>query len=481
MSSLPQLTFPLSRIDLEMENSRSNNLGHNGQRMSYRDLTERMLLKEHTPAAVLVDENNNALFIHGSTGDYLEPAQGEANLSLLSMARAGLKLDLTTALRKARTQKKDVRAEGVLIDKNISSQRVDITVRTVTQPAALRGLMLVLFERHSMAEATGENIDKVVVNMSGDERVRELEHELAATQEHLQTTIEELETSNEELTSTNEELQSSNEELQSTNEELETSKEELQSVNEELMTVNSELETKVHQLSESNNDMNNLLEATKIATLFLDQNLNIKRFTPPVTDVIKLIQSDIDRPLSDIAYNLGGIDLSELSAQVLDSLKSHEQQVRTPEARHLLLRILPYRTTRNVIDGVVITFVDITAQWRAERLLNQFIENSVIAKVVADSEGKIRMVNKQAEKLFGWSSEELIGESVETLIPESYREEHRKHFNEFVKSPHTRILREHGPFACLHRSGSQFKSEIGLAPLDTDDGLLIIAYIREVE
>ncbi|MGR8931354.1 MAG: chemotaxis protein CheB [Gammaproteobacteria bacterium] len=480
LPTMPQLSFPLSYIDLENESYRSTDSARNGQRINYRDLTEKMLLRDHTPAAVLVDESNSALFIHGSTGDYLEPAQGEANLSLLSMARPGLKLELITALRKARTQKQDVRAEGVLINKQKSARRVDITVRAVTQPAALRGLMLVLFEPHMDIEATTENLDKLVVSMSTDERVKELEHELAATQEHLQTTIEELETSNEELTSTNEELQSSNEELQSTNEELETSKEELQSVNEELMTVNSELETKVHQLSESNNDMNNLLEATKIATLFLDQTLNIKRFTPPVTDVIKLIQSDIDRPLSDIAYNLGGLDLSELSVQVLDTLTPHEQQVRTQEGRHLLLRILPYRTTRNVIDGVVITFVDITAQWRAERLLNQFIENSVIAKVVADSAGKIRMVNKQAEKLFGWAGEELMNQPVEMLIPETYREEHRRHFVEFIKAPHTRILREHGPFLCLHRDGHEFKAEIGLAPLDTDDGLLIIAYIREI-
>lgn len=478
--NMPQLSFPLTQIDLDNDSYRNSDIVQNRQHISYRDLTETMLLKDHTPAAVLVDENNNALFIHGSTGDYLEPAQGEANLSLLSMARTGLKLDLTTALRKARSQKQDVRAEGVLINKENDNRRVDITVRSVTHPPALRGLMLVLFEPYVNVEARGEDTAKLVVNMTTDERVRELEHELAATQEHLQTTIEELETSNEELTSTNEELQSSNEELQSTNEELETSKEELQSVNEELMTVNSELETKVHQISESNNDMNNLLEATKIATLFLDQELNIKRFTPPMTEIIKLIQSDIDRPLSDIAYNLGGINLCELSLQVLDSLSAHEQPVKTADGRHLLLRILPYRTTRNVIDGVVITFVDITAQWRAEHLLNQFIENSVVAKIVADNTGKIRMVNQQAEKLFGWSADELIGQSVEALIPEHYRTEHRKFFDEYVKSPHTRIMREHGPFRCLHRDGSEFKAEIGLAPLDMDDGLLIMVYFREL-
>lgn len=479
--AIPQLGFSLRHDTLDTDIYQATEIVREGQRISYRDLTEKMLLKDHTPAAVLVDESNNALFIHGSTGDYLEPAQGEANLSLLSMARQGLKLELTTALRKARTQKQDVCAEGIVIDKNKTKQRVDITVRTITQPLALRGLMLVLLEPHANGE---ENINgngkEMLVSMTTDERVQELEHELTTTQEHLQTTIEELETSNEELTSTNEELQSSNEELQSTNEELETSKEELQSVNEELMTVNTELETKVHQLSESNNDMNNLLEATKIATLFLDQELNIKRFTPPVSDVIKLIQSDTGRPLSNIAYDLGGVNLSELSSRVLDTLTPHEQQVKTSEGRNFLLRILPYRTTRNMIDGVVITFVDITAQWRAEHLLNQFIKNSAMAKVVVDHVGNIRMVSQHAEKLFGWTADELINQPVEILIPENYRTEHRKHFQEFVQSPHTRMMREHGPFTCLNRNGGKFEAEIGLAPLDTDDELLIIAYIREL-
>ncbi|MGR9108184.1 MAG: chemotaxis protein CheB [Gammaproteobacteria bacterium] len=476
----PQIGFPLRHPDLDGYSAPVTDPVRDGQRISFRDLTEKILLREYTPAAVLVDENNNAVFIHGSTGDYLEPARGEANLSLLAMARPGLKLDLTTALRKARNQKQDVRIEGIPMEKQGDGRRVDITVRLVTQPPFLRGLLLVLFKDRELPAQGAPNLEQIPANLSTDDRVREMEHELAATQEHLRTTIEELETSNEELTSTNEELQSSNEELQSTNEELETSKEELQSVNEELMTVNSELETKVQQLSEANADMNNLLEATNIATLFLDLELNIKRFTPSVTEIIKLIHSDLERPLSHIAYHFGGIDLCEKSAGVLETLRPYEQEIHTDKGQHYLLRILPYRTTHNVIDGVVLTFVNVTAQWRAEHLLDQLMGSSIIAQVVADQTDRIRIVNRQAEKLFGWPEAELRGKPVEVLIPEAKREAHRTRFGQFIKSPQPRTLGTTEPLPCLRKDGSEFKAEIGLAPLVTDDEFLIIAYIREI-
>lgn len=478
---MPRVGFPPPHSDLDVDRFRSREANRGGGKISYRDLTEKMLLQDHTPAAVLVDESSNALFVHGGTGDFLEPARGEANLNLLSMARSGLRLEITTALRKARGQKKDVRVEGILVGEGEATRLVDLSVRVVTDPPALRGLMLVLFERRALPEATADHTDKFVVVGSGDERVRELEHELAATHEHLQTTIEELETSNEELTSTNEEMQSSNEELQSTNEELETSKEELQSVNEELMTVNAELETKVQELSQSNNDMNNLLAATEIGTLFLDLDLNIKRFTPSVTDIIKLIQSDLDRPLSDIAYNLGGVNLVERSAAVLDTLIAFEEEVRTGSDRYYLLRILPYRTTRNVIDGVVVTFVNVSERRRAEELFHQCLEFSLVATIISNAQGEIQLVNKQAQELFGWTLDELRDRPVETLIPDEVRLAHLTHRKRFMKSPRPVLMGSRAPLTCVRKDGSEFKAEIGLAPLRTERGLLIMASIREVK
>jgi two-component system, chemotaxis family, CheB/CheR fusion protein len=472
--------FPLMHSDLGVDFDHAKRASLEGRKLSYRDLMEKILLRDYTPAAVLVDGNSNVLFIHGSTGDYLEPAHGEASLNLLSMARQGLKLELTTALRKARNQKKDIRVEGVRLDLGRDGMLVDFTVRAVVEPPALRGLMLILFEHREVPKPAGERKDQITVSSTGDDRIHELEHELAATQEHLQTTIEELETSNEELTSTNEEMQSSNEELQSTNEELETSKEELQSVNEELMTVNMELETKVQELSQANNDMNNLLSATEIGTLFLDLDLNIKRFTPSVTEVINLIHSDLGRPLSDIASKAGGINLSQRAAQVLDSLIPYEGEVTTAAGRDYLLRILPYRTTRNVIDGVVITFVDISAQRRAEQLFRQSLEYSLMATVICNTEGKITMVNQETEKLFGWSRDELLEQTIEMLVPHELRARHGQMRETYMKAPVARHLGDRKPLACLRKDGTEFKAEIGLAPLATDSGTLIMANIREV-
>src|SRR5208283_109937 len=197
-------------------------------------------------------------------------------------------------------------------------------------------------------------------------RVTELEHQLASAKEYLQTTIEELETSNEELKSTNEELQSANEELQSTNEELETAKEEQQSVNEELITVNSELQQKMDALSKANDDMKNLLASIQIGTIFLDTNLNIQRFTPAVTKIVNLIDSDVGRPIRHIVNDLEYDHLVKDAEEVLNTLGFKEIEVSTKDGKWYLMRLLPYRTTQNVIEGVVITFTNITDRKKAE-------------------------------------------------------------------------------------------------------------------
>ena len=204
---------------------------------------------------------------------------------------------------------------------------------------------------------------------AGSAQIKQLEHELASTREYLQTTTEELETTNEELKSTNEELQSSNEELQSTNEELETAKEEQQSVNEELITVNSELQQKIDALSRANDDMKNLLASIQIGTIFLDTDLNIQRFTPAVTKIVNLIDTDVGRPMSHIVNNLEYDRLIEDAQEVLNTLGSKEIEVSTKDGYSHLMRLLPYRTTQNVIEGVVITFINITSLKNAEKQL----------------------------------------------------------------------------------------------------------------
>jgi two-component system, chemotaxis family, CheB/CheR fusion protein len=271
------------------------------------------------------------------------------------------------------------------------------------------------------------------VSDDADARIAGLKQELQATEEYLQTTNEELETSNEELRSSNEEMQLVNEELQSTNEELETSKEEMQSVNEELATVNAELQTKVADLSQANNDMNNLLAGTGIATLFVDHQLRILRFTPTAAKIINLIQSDMGRPVSHIASNLPGYSTLTADIQaVLDTLVPKVSEVQTAEGQWYAMRILPYRTLDNVIEGAVITFVDVSEMKltrEALRKANDQLRLAVVVRdahdaiLVQDMEGRILAWNPSAERIYGWSEAEAIKMNIRDLISESKRQE----------------------------------------------------------
>jgi two-component system CheB/CheR fusion protein len=352
-------------------------------KLPLRELTEQALLQQVAPAGALVNGQGDILYFHGRTGLYLEPAAGEAGVSnILRMAREGLRRDLTTALHRAAATGETVSRRGLRVRTNGAFTTVDLTVRRLaTDPDATPETPLFLVtlqeapvssharpgEAPSPAEGAGDGD-----HGEDDSRIAALKQELRAKEEYLQTANEELETSNEELKSSNEELQSTNEELQSTNEELETSKEELQSVNEELATVNAELHTKVADLSRANNDMNNLLAGTGIGTVFVDHQLRILRFTPAATHVINLILSDVGRPVGHIASNLVGYDDIVADTQaVLCSLIPKEIEVQTRLGGWYTMRILPYRTLDNVIEGAVITFVDITDARQAREALRE--------------------------------------------------------------------------------------------------------------
>jgi two-component system CheB/CheR fusion protein len=404
---------------------------------SARDLAERALLEAYVPASVLVNAEMDVLYIHGRTGKYLEPAPGEASLNLLRMAREGLRLELTTAVRKALTQQTTVRYDGLQVKANGDTAVVNLVVQPVTKPEAARGLLLVVFEEVShkaypAEEGAGSPGDGgqpaprpagasqgglACGSGPGDQqRLVTLERELRAKEEYLQAAVEELETANEELKSTNEELQSSNEELQSTNEELETSKEELQSVNEELVTVNTELQKKIEELSRVNNDMNNLLAGTGIGTLFVDHQLRIQRFTPAATRIINFIQTDVGRPVSDIVSRLVNYDgLVQDVRAVLDTLIPKEAQVQTQEGQWYQMRIQPYRTQENVIEGAVLTFVEITFQKEIQAALRQskeklslLFESLPVGVAALDAEGKVVFANPALEKILDITSAGLL-------------------------------------------------------------------------
>jgi two-component system CheB/CheR fusion protein len=301
---------------------------------------------------------------------------------------------------------------GIRIKDGDVFRNLEIVVRPIAHPATPHGLMLVIFKELVAPQPMATTADESKIN-ENDSSVVQIEEELRFTRENLQTTIEELETSNEELKSTNEELQSTNEELQSTNEELETSKEEMHSTNEELVTVNSELQSKVKELEETNNDISNLLASTDIATLFLDNNLCIKRFTPTATKFFNLIPTDIGRFIGDITTQFEYQDLQSDCKNIFDTLVPKEMEIRTQNKGWVNMRLAPYRTLENTIDGVVITFVDITREKTAElaadkaRIFAENIVNTVREPlIVLDQKLKVITANQSFYTTFRAKKEE---------------------------------------------------------------------------
>jgi two-component system CheB/CheR fusion protein len=340
-------------------------------------IAERVLLSSFAPPSVIISERGELIFVHGRTGPFLEPAPGEPTNNVFHMARQGLRLELPAAVRQAAASEGPVVRRGLQAKTDGGYISVRLTVRRLREPEALRGAFIVTFEHEPDQPNRGKGRGPARQRKEVDPTVA-LEEELQRTRESLQGTIEELETTNEELKSMNEELQSTNEELQSANEELETSREEMQSLNEELQTVNSELEERNRTLSQVNDDMQNLLNSTDIATLFLDDTLAIRRFTTPAKKVFSLIDADVGRPISDLSTNLRYEGLVDEAREVLRSLVFRERELQTKDGAWRLMRVMPYQTHDNRIDGLVITFVDIDAIKRAE-------EDAQAARVYAES------------------------------------------------------------------------------------------------
>ena len=407
--------------------------------MNIQTLADQLLLKHFSPAGVLVNDNGDIIYTSGRTGKYLEPAVGKANLNIFAMLREGLREEFPVAFRKAIMKKEAVVLNNIKVGTNGDSHTINVNIQWIDKPEALSGTVMIIFTDVPEIETARLQTGKGKRLLSS-KRQSELEKELQHTREEMQSTLEEMQTSQEELKSSNEELQSTNEELQSTNEELTTSKEEMQSLNEELQTVNAELQSKVDEFSRVNNDMKNLLNSTDIATLFLDKELNIRRFTNQATKIFKFIKSDIGRLFTDQVSDLIYPELASDALEVLRTLVFVEKQIPTRDGRWYFIRIMPYRTLDDRIEGLVITFINISDLKQTEVKLHEteqinrlLINSSSDVIIELSTDFNILELNPEAERFFGKTRGETFNRNYfQVFVPEPSRKKYEKEFNKLL-------------------------------------------------
>ena len=406
-------------------------------------LANEILLQHFSPPGVLVNENGDIVYISGRTGKYLEPAVGKANMNIFAMLRDGLRNEFPAAFRQALIKKEQIVLRNIKVGTNAGTQLIRVNIQWLDKPEPLKGMVMIIFidEPNALHKELGKKEERTLTVI----RQSELEKELQTAREEAQNTLEEMQTSQEELKSTNEELQSTNEELQSTNEELTTSKEEMQSLNEELQTVNAELQSKIDEFTRVDNDMKNLLNSTDIATLFLDKDLNIRRYTDQATKIFKLIKSDIGRPFTDQVSDLIYPDLASDAHEVLRTLVFVKKQIETKDGRWFSTRIMPYRTFDDRIDGLVITFFNITDLKQLEEELhdkeqmNQMILNTssdIIVKI--SNKWRILEFNPAAELYFGKKYKEIIDQNfIQLFVPNIEQKKIENDLNKLMKDRNT--------------------------------------------
>ncbi len=379
-------------------------------------LTENLLANQFSPPGALVNTHGDILYLFGQSNEYLQPTVGKSNLNVFAMIKDGLRKDFSSAFSKAVREQENVSVTDLATDNHKRAKRINLDIHYIEQPGPLYGNFLVLFYDSPGSMEENGIITKGTGNKP-NRRETELEAALSEYKDKMRQSVEEMQSSQEKLLTTNEELQSTNEELQSANEELTSSKEEMQSLNEEMQTLNAELQLKVDDFTRVSNDMKNLLNSTDIATMFLDKNLNIKRYTIQATKIFKLIKTDIGRPFTDQVSDLIYPEMAEDAMKVLDTLILIQKQIPTKDNRWFSIRIMPYRTFDDRIDGLVITFINISELKRAEE---QFYEAMQFQKLLAEKAGAmiirlndhllIQDMNPLAEKYLGLKASEIAGQ-----------------------------------------------------------------------
>ena len=380
------------------------------------------LIEHYAPPSILIDREAEILHISEQAGRFLRYVAGEPSHNLLTVINPELGLELRTAIFQALQTGKSSHGEDVRFPPGNANSYVRMTVHPFHDDVAGGDVMAVFFNEIVARESTGE----ADAGRHADHNpvIAHLESELRRTKELLQSNIEQANVSTEELKASNEELQAINEELRSATEELETSKEELQSVNEELVTVNAELQSKVEDEAKAKDDLQNLIASTGIATIFVDRQMRIKRFTEPAVGIFRLIATDVGRPLLDLTHRLNYPQLAADVAAAFEALKTTEREVCTNDGEWFIARLLPYRTLDDHIDGAVLTLIDITRRRQAEqsarsseeRLKFAALTTDDYAIIVQDPDGAIVSWNKGAQNIFGYAESEVLGQPIDLIF-----------------------------------------------------------------
>lgn len=473
-----RVEFPIAAADPSTPAQRAAPRPTQFRPVNLPDLMQRLLVEKFAPASVLINRKYEILCYSGAADRYLAVSAGLPTLDLLEMAREGLRTKLRAAIHKALRENVVITLSHVQLKR--SDQYYDVNVEIApAQDSGADGMLLITFSDAGKHAGPSRRPKEAASN---DSVVRQLEDELKATKEDLQTTIEELESSNEELKASNEEVMSMNEELQSANEELETSKEELQSLNEELSTVNNQLQDKVQDLESANNDISNLFNCTDIATIFLDTDLYIRRYTPAAVGLFKVIASDVGRPIGDVVRRFTDDDFLRDVQQMLRDLAPREKEVQTDYGRWCIRRIVPYRTVDNRIAGIVITFVDITERKQAVeavvRRLAAIVESSADAIFSNDLDGTVRTWNKGAERLYGYTADEIIGHSILVSVEKERVGEWKEAMNRLGRGEDVEQIETE----CLSKDGRRVPVAVTYSPIRNAEGKVqsVSAIVRDI-
>jgi two-component system CheB/CheR fusion protein len=451
---------------------------------------DRRVWQRFAHAGLVLNENLEILHFRGDTSPFVSPAAGKASLHVLRMVKDELKMELRSAIYRTRKTNTPARSTGVRVRRNGRIREVNLEVEPLNRPGGKERYFLVLFDELGK-EVTVPPVEKPGETRhrrgADDREVTQLRRELEASREYLQSVVEQEEASNEELKSANEEILSSNEELQSTNEELETAKEELQSTNEELVTLNETLQIRNAELAKLSDDLTNVLDGANVPILIVGQDGRIRRFTASAESLLNLLPADVGRPIGNIRPNVEIPDLEAVVGQVSRTFAELQREVRDQEGRWYILRIRPYRTAENKIDGVLMAFLEIDALKRVNQALGEseamvrgLVETLVLGILVIDASGKLVMVNAAAEAMFGYHRDELLGQPLEVLLPQQLRAAHAEHRAAYLAAPKIRLMGSGLEIGGCRKDGSEFPAEVGLSYVQTSGALLAVASVVDI-